>query len=105
MGIIEGIDLRNTSPWKGPVCTHGWLKAVDGVSFALRKGTVFSLVGESGCGKSTVARLLLRLTPPTSGRILFKDQNVFELKGDSLKAFRKSVQIIFQDPFASSIRE
>jgi len=102
MGIIEGIDLRKYFPvGKGPFARHGWLKAVDGVSFALRKGTVFSLVGESGCGKSTVARLLLRLTPPTSGRILFKDQNVFELKGDSLKAFRKSVQIIFQDPFAS----
>jgi len=102
MGIIEGLDLKKYFPvGKGPFARHGWLKAVDGVSFSLGKGTVFSLVGESGCGKSTVARLLLRLTPPTSGRILFKDRNVLDLKGDSLTAFRKSVQIIFQDPFAS----
>jgi len=102
VGIIEAIELKKYFPvGKGPFARHGWLKAVDGVSFSARSGTVFSLVGESGCGKSTVARLLLRLTPPTSGRILFKDQNVIDLKGDSLKAFRKSVQIIFQDPFAS----
>jgi oligopeptide/dipeptide ABC transporter ATP-binding protein len=102
MGIIEGIDLKKYFPvGKGPFARHAWLKAVDGISFSLRRGTVFSLVGESGCGKSTVARLILRLTPPTSGRLFFKDQNALELRGDSLKAFRRSVQIIFQDPFAS----
>jgi oligopeptide/dipeptide ABC transporter ATP-binding protein len=102
MGIIEGIDLKKYFPvGKGPFARHAWLKAVDGISFSLRRGTVFSLVGESGCGKSTVARLILRLTPPTSGRLFFKDQNALELSGDSLKAFRRSVQIIFQDPFAS----
>ncbi|MBM4137071.1 MAG: ATP-binding cassette domain-containing protein [Nitrospira sp.] len=77
------------------------LKAVDGIDFSLDDDKIFALVGESGCGKSTVARLILRLIHPTSGEILFRGQNIFDLNGDSLKAFRKSVQIIFQDPFAS----
>ncbi len=78
-----------------------WLKAVDGIDFSIEKDKVFALVGESGCGKSTVARLVLRLMKPISGEILFEGRDIFALKGDSLKAFRKSVQIIFQDPFAS----
>ena len=78
-----------------------WLKAVDGIDFSIEKDKVFALVGESGCGKSTVARLVLKLMKPTSGEILFEGRDIFALKGDSLKAFRKSVQIIFQDPFAS----
>ncbi|HBG92435.1 MAG: hypothetical protein A3J81_04710 [Nitrospirae bacterium RIFOXYB2_FULL_43_5] len=78
-----------------------WLKAVDGIDFSIEKDKVFALVGESGCGKSTVARLVLRLMKPTSGEILFEGRDISALKGDSLKAFRKSVQIIFQDPFAS----
>lgn len=77
------------------------LKAVDGITFSIKKGSVFSLVGESGCGKSTVARLILKLIPPTSGSILFKNKDIKDLKGDSLRDFRRSVQIIFQDPFAS----
>lgn len=79
----------------------GMLKAVDGVNFSIRKDRVFALVGESGCGKSTVARLVLRLIEPTAGSVLFKGQNIFTLKGPEIKMFRKSVQIIFQDPFAS----
>jgi len=78
-----------------------WLKAVDGIDFSIAQDKVFALVGESGCGKSTVARLVLRLMNPTAGEVLFEGNDVFGLKGDSLKAFRKSVQIIFQDPFAS----
>lgn len=78
-----------------------WLKAVDGIDFSIEKDKVFALVGESGCGKSTVARLVLKLMKPTGGEILFEGWDIFALKGDSLKAFRKSVQIIFQDPFAS----
>jgi peptide/nickel transport system ATP-binding protein/oligopeptide transport system ATP-binding protein len=78
-----------------------WLKAVDGIDFSIEKDKVFALVGESGCGKSTVARLVLKLMKPTGGEILFEGRDIFTLKGDSLKAFRKSVQIIFQDPFAS----
>lgn len=77
------------------------LKAVDGVSFSINEDSVMALVGESGCGKSTVARLVLRLINPTSGTVLFKGKDVFGFDKNSLKAFRKSAQIIFQDPFAS----
>ncbi|QWR78161.1 ABC transporter ATP-binding protein [Candidatus Magnetomonas plexicatena] len=79
----------------------GYVKAVDGVDFAIEKNTVFALVGESGCGKSTVARLVLRLIEATGGDVLFKGKSVFSLKGDNLKAYRRAVQIVFQDPFAS----
>jgi oligopeptide/dipeptide ABC transporter ATP-binding protein len=79
----------------------GVLKAVDGLDFVIQKDSVLALVGESGCGKSTVARLVLRLTEPTSGSVLFKGKNVFAKDRDEMRAFRKSVQIIFQDPFAS----
>jgi len=77
------------------------LRAVDGISFSINDDSVFALVGESGSGKSTVARLVLRLMTPTSGRIIFRGQDLDNLKGESLKGFRRSVQIIFQDPFAS----
>ncbi len=77
------------------------LKAVDGVNFSIHRDGIFALVGESGCGKSTVARLVLRLLEPTSGSVFFKGQNIYSIKGDEIKGFRKSVQIIFQDPFAS----
>jgi len=77
------------------------LRAVDGVDFSINKDNVLALVGESGCGKSTLARMVLRLIEPTSGSVVFKGRDVLHLRGDALKAFRKSVQIIFQDPFAS----
>ncbi len=77
------------------------LKAVDCVNFSLLEDNVVALVGESGCGKSTVARLVLRLITPTSGRVLFRGKNIFELDRAGLTSFRRSVQIIFQDPFAS----
>jgi len=77
------------------------LRAVDGVDFSIQKDKVLALVGESGCGKSTLARLVLRLIAPTSGAVSFKGQDILHLRGDALKAFRKSAQIIFQDPFAS----
>jgi len=102
MGIIDVVELRKYFPVKkGVFAKHDWLRAVDGVNFSVKEGTVFSLVGESGSGKSTVARLVLRLILPTSGKIFFKDKNMWEFKRDSLREFRKSVQIIFQDPFAS----
>jgi oligopeptide/dipeptide ABC transporter ATP-binding protein len=78
-----------------------WLKAVDGVSFEVKNNSVFAIVGESGCGKSTVARLILKLLPLSGGKIFFKDKDISNISGDQLKQFRRSVQIIFQDPFAS----
>ncbi len=77
------------------------VKAVDCVNFSIRENTVLALVGESGCGKSTIARLVLRLIEPTSGAVLFKGRDIASLDRKGLKSFRKSVQIIFQDPFAS----
>ncbi len=79
----------------------GTLKAVDGIDLLIRKDKVMALVGESGCGKSTVARLVLDLIKPTSGKVLFKGRDIFGFSRTELKVFRKSVQIIFQDPFAS----
>ena len=77
------------------------VKAVDGVSFAIKKGETLGLVGESGCGKTTVAMTMLRLTEPTSGEVLFHGKNVFKASGRDLKALRRNIQIVFQDPFAS----
>lgn len=102
MSLLEARELRKYFPVKkGPLGGREVLRAVDGVDFSLEKDRVLSIVGESGCGKSTVARLLLRLLEPTSGEVDFKEQNVFSLSGEGLRAFRRSVQIIFQDPFAS----
>jgi len=80
---------------------EGTLKAVDGVDLSINKDKVMALVGESGCGKSTVARLVLDLIKPTSGTVLFRGRNIFGFDRKEIRAFRKSVQIIFQDPFAS----
>ncbi len=77
------------------------LKALEGVSISVDSDSVFAIVGESGCGKSTFARLVLRLTEPTGGRVLFKGKDVQQLKGEELKGFRRAVQVVFQDPFAS----
>ena len=76
-------------------------KAVDGLSFSLKKGKTLALVGESGCGKTTASRALLRLILATGGEISFKNQDVLSLKGRGLKKYRKQIQIIFQDPFSS----
>jgi oligopeptide/dipeptide ABC transporter ATP-binding protein len=79
----------------------GHVKAVDGVSFTIEKGKTLALVGESGCGKTTTARLVLRLHTPTSGTVTLDDKDVFTLRGPDLKWFRTSVQAVFQDPWAS----
>ncbi|MBA2651633.1 MAG: ABC transporter ATP-binding protein [Tatlockia sp.] len=77
------------------------IKAVDNLSFDLHKGKILALVGESGCGKTTVTRALLRLLAISGGEIFYRDQNVRTLRGRELRAYRKSVQVIFQDPFSS----
>lgn len=79
----------------------GQVKAVDDVSFNVKKGETLGLVGESGCGKSTLGRTLIRLYDPTAGEISFKGQNFLQVGGEKLRQMRKDMQMIFQDPYAS----
>ena len=81
--------------------TIGWVKAVDDISFSVPQGETLALVGESGCGKTTTAKLILRLEEPTDGEILIDGQPLHELHGNALKAYRTMVQAVFQDPWSS----
>jgi len=78
-----------------------WVQAVDNVSFTVREGETFGLVGESGCGKTTIGRTVLRLTPQTGGTVFFDGEDVFRKRGAELKALRRNMQIVFQDPYSS----
>jgi oligopeptide transport system ATP-binding protein len=80
---------------------HGWVKAVDGVSFKIERGKTMGLVGESGCGKTTVARLILKLLESDEGKIIFQDRDISRFSEKKMKPYRKEMQIIFQDPFGS----
>lgn len=101
--LVEVKDLVKYFPVRAGLLQRvvNQLKAVDGVSFIVKKGETLGLVGESGCGKTTVGRTMLRLIEPTSGVIKFDDKDVLSLKPRDLKAVRRDMQIIFQDPYAS----
>ncbi|GAB3997958.1 ABC transporter ATP-binding protein [Nocardioides marmoraquaticus] len=102
--LLEVTDLVKHFPVKGKGLLRRAtqaVQAVDGVSFAVRRGETFSLVGESGCGKSTTARLVTRLLTPTSGSIVLDGQDVSSLSESKLRPLRRDVQMIFQDPYSS----
>ena len=103
MALLEVKNLKKYFPVKKGALsrTIGSVKAVDGVSFSLKRGETLGLVGESGCGKTTVGRSILRLIEPTSGQVIFNGQNMLELDREELRHVRASIQIIFQDPFSS----
>ena len=101
--ILEVKNLVKHYPIKAGVMqrTVGHVKSVDGVSFKIKRGQTFGLVGESGCGKTTIGRTLLRLTDPTSGQAILNGNDIFAMNKKQLRAVRPQVQMIFQDPYAS----
>ena len=102
--VLEARGLKKYFPvFKGLLLSrvNGWIKAVDGISFAVRQGETLGIVGESGCGKSTTAKMLLMLEPPTEGRVLFRGQDIYEANTSQRKEYRTSVQAVFQDPWSS----
>ncbi|SER12496.1 ABC transporter ATP-binding protein [Piscibacillus halophilus] len=101
--IVKVEDLKKYFPIKGGILkrTIGHVKAVDGVTFDIKKGETLGIVGESGSGKSTLGRMILRLLEPTEGKILFQENDITHLKNHKMRPIRKDMQIIFQDPFAS----
>ncbi len=102
--LLEARDLKKHFPvTKGLLFskTTGYLRAVDGVSFELKAGETLGIVGESGCGKTTTAKMLLMLETPTSGSILFQGEDIARTKSAERRAYRSSVQAVFQDPWSS----
>jgi oligopeptide/dipeptide ABC transporter ATP-binding protein len=101
--LLDVADLKMHFPIRRGVFRRvvGHVKAVDGVSLRVRRGGTLGLVGESGCGKTTVGRAILRLYEPTAGSVIFDGQAVHTMKGEPLRALRRRMQIIFQDPYGS----
>lgn len=103
MELIRVLNLKKYFPVKSGIFSKivGWVKAVDDISFTIKKGETLGLVGESGCGKTTLGRTILLLTKPTSGKIFFENIDLTNLNGKEIRNLRRQMQIIFQDPFAS----
>jgi oligopeptide/dipeptide ABC transporter ATP-binding protein len=101
--LLTTEDLHKWFPKRGGILdrTIEHLKAVDGVSLDVRRGETFGLVGESGCGKTTLGRTIMRLTDPSKGSITFDGVDITKLKGADIKPFRRKMQMVFQDPYAS----
>ncbi len=101
--ILQVKNLVKYFPVRGGIFRRvvAWVRAVDDVSFGVKQGETLGLVGESGCGKTTVGRSILRLVPATSGSVSFEGQEMFDMEGADLKKMRRHMQIVFQDPYAS----
>src|SRR5215470_17279770 len=102
--LIEVVGLKKHYPAGGGLLGAGTrevVKAVDGVTFSIGRGETFGLVGESGCGKSTTGRCILRLVEPTSGQVRFKGRELRRLGQQELRHLRRQMQIVFQDPYSS----
>ncbi|PLS17767.1 dipeptide/oligopeptide/nickel ABC transporter ATP-binding protein [Bacillus sp. M6-12] len=101
--LVKVENLKKHFPIKGGVLGKqiGEVKAVDGVSFHINQGETLGLVGESGCGKSTTGRMLLRLLEPSEGKVYFEGKDILELSSGEMRRMRREMQMVFQDPFAS----
>jgi peptide/nickel transport system ATP-binding protein len=101
--VLQVIDLKQYFPIKAGLLQRvvGHVKAVDGVSFKIRRGRTMGLVGESGCGKTTIGKTILRLNEKTSGEVLFFGLDIYDLSREQMRAIRPKMQIIFQDPYSS----
>ena len=101
--ILKAENLKKHYPIKAGVLRHtvGHVKAVDGVSFELHRGETLGVVGESGCGKSSLGRLLMRLEEPTDGKLTFDGVDVYSQRGADMRRLRRDIQIVFQDPYTS----
>ena len=101
--VLQVRDLKKHFPVRSGFFQRvtGWVRAVNGVDFDIREGQTLGLVGESGCGKSTVARMIMRLLNPDTGRIVFRGHDIDGLTEKDMKPFRKQMQIVFQDPYGS----